>query len=316
VHLRNRVFSKKSGFSAWGVNTDKNLFIIPEPIMSHKIDTHHHFWKYNAEEYNWIDEKMQKIRRDFLPDELEDTIQEVGVTGVISVQARQTLQETAWLLNLASEHAFILGVVGWAPLTSPSVGRDLERFARHPKFKAVRHVLHDEPDDFYMLRDDFNKGISVLKSLELTYDLLIFEKHLPQTMKFVDRHPYQRFVVDHLAKPRIREGILSPWRENLKELAKREQVSCKLSGLVTEADDESWTEGELFPYMEITMEAFGPERVMFGSDWPACLVAATYKRWFDAASRYIDQLSETEQQQIWHQTAQEAYHLALPSETA
>ena len=202
----------------------------------HKIDTHHHFWKYNAEEYGWMNERQQKIRRDFLPDELEDTIREVGITGVISVQARQKIQETEWLLDFASEYAFIQGVVGWVPLTSASVSRDLEHFVQHPKFKAVRHVLHDEPDDFYMLRDDFNKGISVLTSLQLTYDILIFEKHLPQTMKFVDRHPYQKFVVDHIAKPRIREGILSPWRENLKELAKRDLVYCKLSGLVTEAD--------------------------------------------------------------------------------
>lgn len=263
-----------------------------------------------------MNERQQKIRRDFLPDELEDTIREVGVTGVISVQARQKVQETEWLLDLASEHDFITGVVGWVPLTSPTVSRDLERFVQHPKFKAVRHVLHDEADDFYMLRDDFNKGISVLKSLELTYDILIFEKHLPQTMKFVDRHPYQKFVVDHIAKPRIREGILTPWRENLKELAKRDLVYCKLSGLVTEADYDDWTEEELFPYMEITLEAFGPERVMFGSDWPVCLVAASYKRWFDAASRYIEQLSDAEQQQIWYQTAQQGYALSLPSESA
>lgn len=275
-----------------------------------KIDAHHHFWKYDPQEYSWIDDKMEVIRRDFLPSDLEQTINEAGITGVVSVQARQTLEETEWLLDFATEYPFILGVVGWVPLVSRTVEKELERFAEHPKFKAVRHVLHDEPDENYMLREDFNNGVQLLEPMNLAYDILIFEKHLPQTMKFVDRHPYQIFVVDHIAKPRIRDGLLSPWRENLRELAKRENVYCKISGIVTEADFESWTESEILPYMEITLEAFTPERVMFGSDWPVCLVAASsYNQWYDIAARFIEKLSESEQQRIWTESATEAYRL-------
>jgi L-fuconolactonase len=277
--------------------------------MEKKIDTHHHFWKYNAEEYGWMNDQQAAIRRDFLPAELEETISEVGITRVISVQARQKLKETEWLLELATEHAFIVGVVGWVPLISSTVGQDLEQFVDHPKLKAVRHVLHDEPDDNYMLREDFNNGINLLEPMNLTYDILIFEKHLPQTMKFVDRHPYQTFVVDHIAKPRIRDGLFSPWRENIKELAQREHVYCKMSGVVTEADYQSWTEAEILPYMEIILEAFGPERIMFGSDWPVCLAATSYSEWFKIAARLIDQLSESEQEQIWRKTATTAYRL-------
>jgi L-fuconolactonase len=277
-----------------------------------KIDAHHHFWKYDPVEYGWISDEMHMIRRDFLPSDLEETIQKSGVSGVVSVQARQKIEETQWLLDFAAQHPFILGVVGWVPLISATVAKDLERFAEHSKFKAVRHVLHDEPDDNYMLREDFNSGISLFKSMNLTYDILIFEKHLPQTLRFVDRHPNQLFVVDHIAKPRIRESLFSPWRENLQELARREHVYCKLSGVVTEADFKTWTESEIEPYLETTLEAFGPERLMFGSDWPVCLAAAdSYAQWVDIVSRFMAQLSEAEQRRIWSETAKEAYRLMV-----
>lgn len=274
-----------------------------------KIDAHHHFWKYTPEEYDWIDDEMAVIRRDFLPADLEQTIAQVGITGVVSVQARQTIEETEWLLQLADDASFILGVVGWVPLILPTVREDLERFAANPRLKSVRHVLQGEPDDGYMLRDDFNRGVKVLTALNLTYDILIFERHLPQTIEFVDRHPQQRFIVDHIAKPRIKDGLLSPWSENIRELARREHVACKLSGVVTEADYHTWTEAQILPYLETVLEAFGPERVAFGSDWPVCLVATAYADWFQLVSRFISTLSETEQHWIWEGTAKEVYKL-------
>jgi L-fuconolactonase len=274
-----------------------------------KIDAHHHLWKYSAPQYPWISENMGLIRRDFLIQDLVDVLEESDIEGVITVQARQSLAETRWLLELAHRHDFIRGVVGWVALTNPKVDRDLERFSSHAKLKSVRHVLHDEPDDFYILREDFNHGIKVLKDFDLRYDLLIFERHLPQAIQFVDLHPNQIFILDHVAKPRVKERVISPWRENLTELARRENVFCKLSGLVTEASWQSWTEADLDPYLQIALTAFGPERVMFGSDWPVMLLGSSYTRWVDTVQRYISHLSEYEQERILGKTATEVYRL-------
>ena len=274
-----------------------------------KIDAHHHLWKYSAPQYPWIAENMGLLRRDFLVPDLMDVLQESNIEGVVTVQARQALAETRWLLELAHRHDFIRGVVGWVALTNPKVGRDLEHFSTHAKLKSVRHVLHDEPDDLYILREDFNRGIKLLKDFGLRYDLLIFERQLPQTIEFVDRHPNQIFILDHIAKPRIRAGVISPWRETITELARRENVFCKLSGLVTEANWQSWTEADLDPYLQVVLAAFGPERIMFGSDWPVMLLASSYKRWVDIVQRGISQLSEYEQDRILGETATEVYRL-------
>jgi L-fuconolactonase len=256
-----------------------------------------------------MSENMDALRRDFLIQDLIDVLQESGIAGVVTVQARQKLEETRWLLELARNHSFIRGVVGWVPLTSPNVGLHLERFSLSTKLKGVRHVVHDEPDENYILREDFNRGIELLKCFNLRYDLLVFERHLPQTIEFVDRHPNQIFIVDHIAKPRIRNGALSPWQENIAELARRENVFCKLSGVVTEADWGSWTEKDLDPYFQAVLAAFGPKRIMFGSDWPVLLLASSYKRWVDAVRRCTLQLTRSEQQRIWTETAMEAYGL-------
>src|SRR5712692_4987349 len=255
-----------------------------------KIDAHHHLWKYSAPQYPWISENMGVLRRDFLIQDLMDVLEESNIEGVVTVQARQTLAETRWLLDLARRHNFIRGVVGWVALTDPKVDRDLEPFSTHGKLKSVRHVLHDEPDDFYILREDFNRGIKLLKDFDLRYDLLIF-------------------VLDHIAKPKIKEGVISPWRENITELARRENVFCKLSGLVTEAGWQSWTEADLDPYLQIVLKAFGPDRVIFGSDWPVILLGSSYKRWVDIVQRAISHLSEYEQERIWGKTATEVYRL-------
>ena len=273
------------------------------------IDAHHHLWKYSAEQYPWMMEGMEGIRRDFLLPELQSTTSQAGVTGTVVVQARQTLEETRWLLSLAENNNLIRAVVGWVPLIEPQVKAHLETFSAHQKLTGVRHVLHDEADDFYMLRDDFNRGLSSLKDFNLRYDILIFEKHLAQTIQFVDRHPNQIFIVDHIAKPKIKHRIRSPWTEQMTELAKRENVYCKLSGMVTEADWKGWSEGELRYYFDVVLNAFGPKRLMFGSDWPVMLVACEYKRWVNTVRSWIEELSPAEQMAIMGGTAKVAYLL-------
>jgi L-fuconolactonase len=273
------------------------------------IDSHHHFWRYDPAEYGWIADSMSALRRDFLPDELLREVGGAGVDGVVSVQARQTLEETRWLLELASQHEFIRGVVGWAPLIQPDVAAHLEHLAAAAKLKAIRHVVQDEPDDDFILREDFNRGVAELRRFGLRYDILIFERHLPQAIRFVDRHPDQVFILDHLAKPRIRDGAMSPWRENIEELARRENVYCKLSGLVTEADWVRWSPGQLQPYVDVAMEAFGPGRLMFGSDWPVCLLAAGYRDWVEIVTQMTSVLSPAEQRRVLGETAVEAYNL-------
>jgi len=274
-----------------------------------RIDAHHHFWQYDPVEYDWIGDAMRAIRRDFLPADLRREIGQVGIDGVVSVQARQTLEETEWLLRLARENDFIRGVVGWVPLVDPAVRGHLERLAANPMLKAVRHGLQGEADDRYMLRDDFNAGIRAVHACGLAYDILIFERHLPHAIEFVDRHADQVFVVDHIAKPRLRDNALEPWRGHILELAKRPHVFCKMSGLVTEADYAAWTEAQLQPYLETVLEAFGPQRLMFGSDWPVCLVACDYGRWHEIVNRFAARLSPDEQASLFGGTATRAYRL-------
>lgn len=262
------------------------------------LDSHHHLWRYTAAEYGWIDDAMAAIRRDFLPPDLEATLAAAGVDGAISVQARQTLAETRWLLDLAQSCARIRGVVGWVPLCEPRVAAVLEELSAYPALRGVRHVVQGEPDDAFMLRPDFNRGLATLRRFGLVYDILILERQLPAALACVDQHPDQPFVVDHIAKPRIREGVLEPWASRLRELARRPQVCCKLSGLVTEADYRHWTVDQLRPYLLTVLECLGPERVLFGSDWPVCLVACTYGRWLALVRDAIADLSPSEQAAI------------------
>jgi L-fuconolactonase len=274
-----------------------------------RIDAHHHFWRFNSKEYSWITDAMSVLRQDFLPKDLKAELRHEAIDGVVSVQARQNPAETPWLLELAWDHDFIRGVVGWVPLVSPTVAEELAPLAANPKLKAIRHVLQGEADERYMLRADFNNGIEALRQFNLVYDILIFERHLPQTIQFVDRHPDQVFVLDHVAKPRIRENVLQPWKDLITDLARRPNVYCKLSGMVTEADWKAWTPQQLRPYVETVLEAFTPRRVMFGSDWPVCLVATPYGKWKDTVAGFIAALSRAEQDRIWGGTAIEAYRL-------
>jgi L-fuconolactonase len=253
---------------------------------------------------------MENLRRDFLIGDLRTVIAEAGVTGTIVVETERTVEETLWLSQVAAAEGLIRGVVGWAPLTSSGVALDLERAASSPKLRAIRHPIHDEPDDYFVLRDDFNRGIAALNQYDLRYDILVFERHLPQTIQFVDRHPDQVFILDHAAKPRIRDAVLSPWKENIRELARRPNVYCKISGMVTEADWHTWSEECLFPYIETLLEAFTPKRLMFGSDWPVVTLASSYRRWIGTVRGAIAQLSMSEREWILSKAATEAYGLA------
>ena len=274
------------------------------------IDAHHHLWKYSAAEYGWISPEMRAIRRDFLPEDLEKLMHHFGIQGTVAVQARQSIEETKWLLDLAARHEIIRGVVGWIPLTEgAAVKRRLEPFAGNRKLKGVRHVIQDEADPRYILREDFNAGVSALREFGLRYDILIFERHLPAAIEFVDRHPNQVFILDHVAKPRIKERVLSPWDRNMRELAKRQNVYCKLSGMVTEADPKRWRPADLKPYIDVALSAFGPKRLMYGSDWPVMLLAAEYVQWHDLVRHAIEKLSAAEQERILGGTAAEAYGL-------
>lgn len=273
------------------------------------IDAHQHFWKYDPEKYAWIDDSLAVLKKDFLPADLGDVLREADVDAAVSVQAQQSVEETEWLLTLADSTDFVVGVVGWVPLTSPAVSEVIAEISEHPLLKGVRHVLQDEPDPDYFLREDFNRGVAALDEQGLVYDILIYEDQLPRTIEFVDRHPHQMFVVDHVAKPRIAAGEMSPWRERLQRLAERDNCVCKISGMVTEADWDAWTPGDLRRYFDVALSAFGAERLMFGSDWPVCLAATTYAEWRQVVDAWLSSLSGHEKGCILGGTAVEIYEL-------
>ncbi len=277
--------------------------------MTYCIDAHFHLWHYSAAQYGWIDDSMQALRGDFLPAQLQAEMKAAEVQAGIAVQARQDLEETRWLLHLAGENSSIAGVVGWAELASAAFPAQLETLAGDRWLKGLRHILQDEPDDGYMLRDDFNRGISLLHSASLVYDILIFERHLPIAVQFIDRHPEQAFVLDHLAKPKIRGGEISPWRENVRELARRPNVFCKISGMVTEAHWQHWNADDLRPFLEVALECFGAKRLMAGSDWPVCTLASSYSRWWQVLREWAAALSTDEQRSILGGNAAEVYRL-------
>jgi L-fuconolactonase len=275
-----------------------------------RIDSHHHFWQYSPEQYPWISEPMKLLRRDFLPSHLLTETQSTHVNGVISVQARQSVEETSWLLALANSQDWILGVVGWLPLSSPSVRETMAIFRHEAKLCGLRHVVQDEHDDGFLARTEFNEGIQAMKEFGWTYDLLIYARQLPFAIPFVDRHPDQVFVLDHIAKPTIQSDVYdAAWDHDLRQLAKRPNVYCKFSGVATEVRNEGWSLAQLQRYWDTAIEAFGSERLMFGTDWPVCLLKASYAEWVAAVSELASKLSETEQVKFWSQNAIRAYQL-------
>jgi len=273
------------------------------------IDAHHHLWRYTPEEYGWIDDDMQALRRDFLPGDLIAAMATAGIDGTVAVQARQTMEEARWLLDLAEKTDAIRGVVGWADIAGEEFPGVMEEFDGRAKLKGLRHVIQGEKDEHYILREDFNSGIRTLLGSGLVYDILIYERHLPDTIYFVDEHPEQVFVLDHLAKPLIGAGKLEPWASRMRELGQRENVWCKLSGMVTEADRKTWTPETLKPYLDAAVEAFGPGRLMAGSDWPVCLVASGYAQWFGVLRDYFAEFSEGDRARVFGGTAVEVYGL-------
>jgi L-fucono-1,5-lactonase len=275
-----------------------------------RIDSHQHFWRYNASEYPWIP-KNSPLHRDWLPADWQKAAGPCGIGGCIAVQARQTLAETRWLLELAEQHAFIKAVVGWVDLRSDQVEAQLAQFASHRKLAGVRHVVQDEPDDSFMLRPDFLRGIGRLKSFKLCYDILIFPKQLPAAIELVALFPGQQFVLDHLAKPLIKDRRLSPWQEQLRELAKAPNVCCKVSGLITEAEHGAWQNKDFRPYLDVAFEAFGEDRLLFGSDWPVCLLSGSYAQVVELLDDYLSGFDQITREKIWGGNAARIYNLDL-----
>ena len=271
-----------------------------------KLDAHQHFWNYSPVEYEWIDASMAALQRDFLPHDLKPLLDQSGIDGSIAVQARQSLDETRWLLELAAQNNFVKGVVGWVDLCWPHVEEQLSEFADNEWLVGVRHVVQGEPDDRFMLRPEFQRGIARLAKFGLTYDLLLFPRHLPVAVELVREFPEQRFVLDHIAKPAIADGLAEPqrrsrfesWSRDMRELAKFANVSCKLSGMVTEARWGKWTQEDFLPYLDAVLEAFGPSRLMIGSDWPVCTVSAHYAQTMEIVFRFIEKLNAAEQDEI------------------
>ena len=273
------------------------------------IDSHQHFWKYNPETHSWIDDNMANIRTNFLPNDLEVVYQDNAIDACVAVQADQTLEETNFLLDLAYKNPFIKGVVGWVDLRALDVEEQLHYLRRHDKLKGFRHIVQGETDPEFMLRPAFLNGISKLEQFNFTYDILIFAHQLDMTLKFVEKFPNQKFFVYHIAKPDIKNNKFEDWAKKLTALSKFENVHCKLSGIITEADYKTWTKEQVRPYIETALNAFGPNRCMFGSDWPVCLVAGSYKRVKKLITEAIAYLNEVDQVKIMGNNTAEFYNL-------
>ena len=274
-----------------------------------KIDAHQHFWIYTPETQGWIDDSMAVLKRHFLPQHLKRELENNGFDGSVAVQAPQTLEETRWLLDLAAKNPFIKGVVGWVDLRGKDARRQLAEFAKNPKFKGVRHIAQAEPDDQFLVGKEFTEGISVLRELGLTYDILVFPRQLQAAVELARKFPNQPFVLDHIAKPEIKAGNMSPWQKSIKELAKNPNVYCKLSGMTTEADWKEWDPSDFAPYLEVVIKAFGPQRLMIGSDWPVCLLAGDYFSAVKIVKGYISYMSQSDQDAILGGNAMKFYKL-------
>ena len=277
-----------------------------------RIDAHHHLWNYTPQDYGWIDDRMKVLRRDFTPADLAIEMASACVDASIAVQARQTLEETYWLLDLAEVSPIIRGVTGWAPIADDNFAATLDQLRQKPLLKGLRHVVQAEPDGF-LDAPAVNRGITALRDTGLVYEILIFARQLPEAIRFVDRHPDQIFVLDHIAKPDIAGDSFAAWDAPFRELARRDNVSCKLSGMVTEADWQAWTPASLTPYFETALEAFGPSRLMAGSDWPVINVACSYTRWWQTISEWLVPLSPTDRQAIEAGTAARIYKIPFDS---
>jgi L-fuconolactonase len=274
-----------------------------------RIDAHQHFWRYDAQRDGWITDKMSVLRRDFMPEELLGALAENGMDGCVAVQADQSERETLFLLDLAAQHSSIVGVVGWVDLRSPDLLERLAYFSHFEKLRGLRHIAQTEPDDQFLLREDFKRGIAALQRFGFTYDILIYPRQLPAAVALVKQFPEQRFVVDHMAKPDVKGRQVSPWATQMREIATSPNVFCKLSGLVTEADWQHWHADHFRPYFDVVFEAFGPDRLMFGSDWPVCLLAGTYRKVKQLVADYTRHFTEADREKIFGSNAVRFYGL-------
>jgi len=276
--------------------------------VSGTIDAHQHFWQYHPDAHQWINDAMAAIRKDFLPADLQPVLKANGVAGCVAVQADQSETETDFLLQQAAENDIIKGVVGWVDLRSDLVEERLAYYTGFSKLKGFRHILQGEPPEF-MLQPDFMRGIGLLKKYGFTYDILIYPQHLAAALELVRQFPDQSFVIDHIAKPFIKNGWIEEWQFGMKALSQCPNVYCKLSGMVTEADMRNWKEADFTPYLDIVTELFGVNRIMFGSDWPVCLPAATYTAVINIVRNYFSGFSVAERQCIFEKNAVSFYHL-------
>lgn len=272
------------------------------------IDSHQHFWKYDPVDYVWIDESMKVIRKDFFPSDLEPILKENNIDGCVTVQVEQTEKETESLLKFAEENSFIKGVVGWVDLQADNIKQRLEHFTKNDLFKGVRHIVQAEPVDF-MLQADFQNGISQLAQFNLTYDILVYPHQLANAVKLVEKFPDQHFVLDHIAKPQISKGIDKEWKSNIDKLAQHPKVYCKLSGMVTETHNFQWNTNDFIPFLDVVVNAFGMDRIMFGSDWPVCLTAATYPEVLNCISSYFSSYSKEDFKKVMGLNASKFYNL-------
>lgn len=273
------------------------------------IDSHHHLWEIGRFEYPWMPGPGHVLHRTFLPEDLEPSLDRHGVGKTVIVQANQSVEETQWLLGHAEKHPFVAGVVGWVDLKDPGVGRVLDDLAQNPQFKGVRHVWHDEPDDAWILQPEVIRGLKEVATRGLTYDFLTFPRHLRYIPEVLARVPGLRTVVDHISKPPIASHAMEPWRGELRKVAEIPGVYCKLSGMVTEADTAHWTIEDLRPYTEAVIEMFGCRRLMYGSDWPVCTVAASYDEVFETAQALLSDACEEDRRAVWGENAREFYRL-------
>jgi L-fucono-1,5-lactonase len=277
------------------------------------IDSHQHFWRFNPVRDAWITDDMSAIRRDFLPEDLGAELDANGVDATIAVQADQSEAETEFLLGLAEGNQRIAGVVGWLDLRSREIEKRLEYFSKFKKLRGVRHIAQAEADDRFLARPEFVQGVGHLARFELTYDVLIYPRQLPAAMELIAKLPGQKFVVDHLAKPGIKAKKITPWTAQIREIAANSNVCCKLSGMVTEADWKNWKPEDFERYLDVVFDAFGPDRLMFGSDWPVCLVAASYSQVKNIVASYVDRHTPQAKSAIFGGNVKDFYNLQSPS---
>ena len=277
--------------------------------MTDRIDSHQHFWRYNPGEYPWMGEAHAPLKIDYLPPDLQPLLAATSMDGTVAVQARQNLRETEFLLELADQYDLLRGVVGWVDMRADDVEAQLERFAGHRRLVGLRHIVHDEADDRFMLGGNFLRGLAALRQFDLRYDLLLFPRHIPVAIQVVKRFPEQLFVLDHIAKPFIKDGTLEPWRRDIRQLASCDNVWCKVSGMVTEAAWGAWTQDDYKPYLDVVFDCFGVDRLMFGSDWPVCTLSGSYSEVVGIVENYIAALSADEQAKIMGGVAVDFYQL-------